>query len=178
MSLEQLKAKLPNLTGVFFANVSNEYMTKFCSDFSRLNVVYLDMLDIAGSHNLSIAISSLQNLRILDLWTSLFTEDQVYMILKNLTYLEEFYLLRDNLSHQSFLCLARMPRLRTLRINPKSGKRNIHLFTNQNNFPELRYLELDCHFESNKDNFNYDSWHEVQIQLENYRPALDVEIRL
>ena len=172
VSLEQLKAKLPNLTDVLFSDpISNEYMTKFCNDFPLLNTLIIDG-DIEDSDNLSTAISLLQNLRTLQLWSPSFTEDQVYTILKNLTNLEKFYLDAITISHQSFLSLARMPRLHTLDINMETVYTNLHLFTNMNNFPELRRLAIINFTEDNNTDPRCD---EIRTKLATCRPALQVE---
>ena len=172
VSLEQLKAKLPNLNDVLFSDLSNEYMTKFCNDFPLLNTLVIDG-DIEGSDNLSTAISSLQNLRILQLWSPFYTDDQVYTILKNLTNLEDLDVDHVTLSHQSFLSLARMPRLHTLDINLETGYTNLQLFTNMNNFPELRDLTI---IYSTEDNNADPRYNEIRTKLATCRPTLQVVV--
>ena len=171
VSLEQLKTKLPNLTEVHFGHVSNEYLTKFCRDFPLLTDLWLSSgYDIQGSDNLSTAISLLRNLCTLHLRNG-FTPDQVNTILQNLTNLEGFAPGDVTLSHQSFLCLARMLRLHTLSINLETGYRNLHLLTNKTNFTELKCLTID------DSNDTPDFWNdEVQTQLAKHRSTLKVEI--
>ena len=170
--LEQLKAKLPNINDVFFGyGVSSSYITKFCSDFPLLNSLWIGD-GSKGSDNLSTAISSLQNLRVLQLWKNSFTEDQVYTILKNLTNLEDLDLGYVTLSHRSFLCLARMPRLHMLTITLENYDQELlHLLKNVNNFPELRCLKIEFTADDNGDSRR----DEIRTQLVSYRSALDVE---
>ena len=180
VSLEQLKTKLPNLTDVHFfpgrrgSSFSNRYLTKFCRDFPLLDNLRIAGHGIQGSDNLCTAISLLQNLRILDLWPCSFTEDQVYTMLKNLTNLEDFALYHTRCV---LLPLAQMPRLRTLTISLEPAYRNIHLFTNQNNFPELKELTIYSRITepiTEHERSDINSWRdEVRTQLKNYRPTLD-----
>ena len=169
LSLEQLKAKLPNINDVYFGNgVSDEYMTKFCSDFPLLNTLLISRDNNEGSDNLSTAISLLQNLRELRMFEyAVFTEDQVYTILKNLTNLEKIYLDNVTLSLQSFRPLARMPRLCSLEINLETACTNLNVLTNKNNFPELKWLRID-----GGPNPNPERCDEVLAHLASHRPAL------
>lgn len=193
LSLEPLKAKLPKLNDVRIIRMPNKYVTKFCSYFPLLNKLEIwpktnEVSDNEVLDNLSTAISSLQNLRTLELYfcnylssrssrpTSFFTEDQVHRIIRNLTYLEEFALYEVTLSDQSFMCLAQMPRLRTLRINLETAHRNLPLFTNKNNFPELSHLTIRRR-ENNPENYSIPEQFlvdEVQTRLANHRPTLNV----
>ena len=173
VSFEQLKAKFPNLNDVYFVDsISNEYMTKFCSDFPLLDKLEFNC-ENEGSDNLSRAISSLQNLRKLHLfWDVSLTEDQVDTILKNLTNLEDLDPGNSTLSHQSFLCIARMPRLRMLTITLENYDQELfYLLMNVNNFPELRYLKIEFTEDNNGDSRR----DEIRKQLASYRPAVDVE---
>lgn len=139
VSLELLKAKLPNLNDVMLGAISTEYALKFCYNFPSLN--RLDLLSTEGSHNLSLAISSLQNLRELRLPRRI-TDDQIYTSIKNLPNLEVLYLLQcTDVSLRSFRCVAQMQQLRNLSVQLEAlDERNLDLFTNLNHFPELKRL--------------------------------------
>ena len=172
VSLEQLKAKLPNLTDVQFGrSISDAYITKFCSDFPLLNTLIIDC-NIEGSDNLSTAISSLQNLRKLEIYNYVFTEDQIYTMFNNLTNLEVFYMDDVTLSLQSFLPLARIPRLCSLGINLETACTNLNVLANKNNFPELKWLKID----SRDRDIEYEQCDKLKIQahLANHRPALTI----
>ena len=183
VSIEQLKVKLPNLVEVSMdGNNSDEYITKFCSNFPLLNTLIFDYF-YEGSDIVSTAISSLQNLRTLDI-ENYFTEGQVYTIVKNLTNLEDLNMSTNvPLHRQSFLCLAKMPRLRKLRINMATGDYiDLDLFTNKNNFPELKRLYLtarkDAGIKFILGSDTTHSWDEVRTQFANYRPTTDFRFHL
>ena len=177
VSLEQLKAKLPNLNNVYIRCkvTATEYVTRFCTNFPLLNMLFFDPVE--SSDALVTAISSLQNLRTLALPDCDFTEDQVCTIIKSLSNLEDIDLILGMPpQHQSFLCVAKMPRLRKLTLNLEYAYKNLHLLTNVNNFPNLRYLKVDAEYEW-VDIDNFELWSaEVQTQLENHRPALKVVV--
>ena len=174
VSLEELKAKLPNLNDVVISChfSATEYVTRFCTHFPLLDKLYFD---VESSDELTTATSSLQNLRTLHLPSS-FTEDQVYTIIKSLPNLEDLNMYHPALVHdQSFLYLAKMPRLHKLTIDVEPAYKNLHLLTNADNFPKLRYLEiyLDLAYVHNTGSWSV----EVQAQLKNHRSALNVTIR-
>ena len=176
VSLEQLKATLPNLNKVgITSTTSPEYVARFCTTFPLLKMLNLDSVECSDAS--ITAISSLQNLRELML-SHPFTADQVYLIIKSLTNLEALNLVNMNvpLHPQSFLCLARMPRLGKLHLNVESVYKNIQVFANVNNFPELNFLGIYLNSAEFIHNNNIGSWSaEAWTKIRNHRPGLFVK---
>ena len=142
LSLEQLKAKLPNLKNVTLEDgLSPEYITEFCGAFPLLIELRLPQYEQEEklSEEYVNAISSLQHLRILVYGN--FTDEQTHTIIGKLPNLEELDLCyHPGLSSQTLLSISRMSKLKLLGINVETVMGNMDLFTHE--FSMLKKLEL------------------------------------
>ena len=154
LPLEKLQAKLPNLADVYFRGtfreVSFEFIAEFCRAFpmlTKLSIVHNYKYEDEPSDDVVSSIISLQNLRVLHISQYSFTYEQLHTIVQKASRnIEELHFgSKGSIGRGPWEYVARMPKLRRLRVPLASFRANFEVFRSPNNFSMLQVLTFtDC----------------------------------
>ena len=182
--IAKLQVKFPNVTSVMLggSHISRQYIAEFCGVFSQLIHVVCQVDEIwnpEAREGLINTITSLQHLREFIMNTRI-SNDELHMITQELPNLEMLILYcpfsrpRLKITSHTFMSLARMPKLKSLRIPVESALEHIQVFTNVYNFPVLSKLRLDSGRVRDKSDIQL-FVNKFTYQVANDRPGIKID---